>query len=189
MANTTKKEIKVLIKQLVEGRESAYMSVIDIYYNKLIVYAYGLTNDLALGEDLVQNVFMKLWENRKKIKIKESLKSFLYKSVYNEFVNNYRKKQSIRVLDRVYWDTFNTIVDEDNVNLLEDKIAVVKQGIEQLPNKCRQIFILSKQDGLTNSEISEYLNISIKSVEAHITNAYKAIRNNVIPKVNNVNSI
>ncbi len=65
-------------------------------------------------------------------------------------------------------------------------MKLVKQEIENLPPKCKQIFLLSKQDGLTNIEIAEFLNVSIKSVEAHITKAFSILRKTVGEKVNSV---
>lgn len=170
------KETLSLVCELVEGNEKAYLSLIDLYYRKLFVYALGLTNEQALAEDIVQNVFMKLWENREKIAIKESLKSFLYKAVYNDFINNYKKKQSSMMLDKLYLETIDELVEEQPSYYLENKIAWMKREIEKLPNKCKQVFLLSKEEGLTNAEIAAYLQLSIKSVEAHITNAYSILR-------------
>ncbi|NJB81822.1 RNA polymerase sigma factor [Wenyingzhuangia aestuarii] len=170
------KDITILLKNLIKGDEKAYMSLIDIYYQKLFGYAYSLTNDSALAEDIVQNVFMRVWETRKKLNIKESVKSFLYKSVYNDFVNSYRKKQSSIVLDQIFYDTLNSFTEPEETNLLNEKLALIKSEIELLPTKCKQVFLLSKEEGLTNIEISEYLSISKKAVEAHITNAFTILR-------------
>ncbi|MDO6738862.1 RNA polymerase sigma factor [Wenyingzhuangia sp. 2_MG-2023] len=173
------KDTTTLIEKLIDGDEKAYLSLIEIYYKKLYVYAYSLTNDYALAEDIVQNVFMKIWENRKKLNIKESLKSFLYKAVYNDFVNSFRKKQSSLLLDKIYWETINEMTDEEYFQETASKIELLKKEIESLPNKCKQIFLLSKEEGLTNVEIASYLDVSIKSVEAHITNAYHILRKKI----------
>ena len=77
-------------------------------------------------------------------------------------------------------------MEDEDENSLEKLIKLVKQEIENLPPKCKQTFLLSKQDGLTNIEIAEYLNVSLKSVEAHITKAFSILRKTVGEKVNTV---
>ncbi|WP_229742973.1 RNA polymerase sigma factor [Wenyingzhuangia marina] len=171
------KDTENLIKKLIKGNEKAYMYLIKTYYKKLFLYAYNLSKNQVLAEDIVQNVFMRIWENRKQLNIKESFKSFLYKSVYNEFINNYRKQQSSLALDTIFFDTINT--SSDDLSIDNQRLALVYNEIENLPTKCKQVFLLSKKEGLTNQEISEHLNITIKAVENHITNAFSIIRNNL----------
>ena len=104
------------------------------------------------------------------------IKSYLYKSVYNEFIDQYRKNKKVLVLDKKYIDALTYIVEEEDEKSLEKLIYIVKKEIDKLPPKCKQTFLLSKEEGLTNLEIAEYLNVSIKSVEAHITKAFCTLR-------------
>ena len=164
-----------LITDLKKGKSEAYSFLVKSYHHKLCVYAAGLTNDSNVAEDIVQNVFFNIWRKRNKLKDDFSVKSYLYRSVYNEFIDQYRKNKSVIELEKKYIDALSTIVEEDE-NSLNELIAAVKQEIESLPPKCKQTFILSKQEGLTNIEIAEYLNVSIKSVEAHITKAFSLLR-------------
>jgi RNA polymerase sigma-70 factor (ECF subfamily) len=172
-----------LIAALKKGESKSYSYLVDSFHHRLCVYAYGLTGDSDLSEDIVQNVFISIWKQRLNLKDDFSLKNYLYRSVYNEFIDQYRKKRSVVELEKKYIDALSTIVEEDETSL-DKLIALVKQEIENLPPKCKQIFILSKQEGLTNIEIAEYLNISIKSVEAHITKAFTILRKAVGEKIN-----
>ena len=88
------------IKALKQGESKAYTFLVDNYHYKLCVYAYGLTNDNDLSEDIVQNVFMKIWKNRLKLKDDFSIKGYLFKSVYNEFIDQYRKQKSVLSLEK-----------------------------------------------------------------------------------------
>lgn len=172
-----------LIAALKKGESKSYSFLVDSYHHRLCVYAYGLTNDLSQSEDIVQNVFISIWKQRLNLKDDFSVKNYLYRSVYNEFIDQYRKKRAVVALEKKYIDALSTIVEEDETSL--DKLmALVKQEIENLPPKCKQTFILSKQEGLSNIEIAEYLNISIKSVEAHITKAFSILRKTVGEKIN-----
>lgn len=164
------------IEQLKKGDEGAYTYLVTTYHKKLFVYALSLTSDPIASEDIIQNVFLKTWEYRKRINPDYSIKSFLYKATYNEFINQYNKRKATSRLEQAYIEALNNIVDDDNTELLERKIILVSKGIEQLPNKCKITFLLSKKDGLTNIEIAEFLNVSIKTVEGQLTKAYRLLR-------------
>lgn len=169
------------INALKAGDTTAYNKLVNDYHQKLCVYALNLTHDRSEAEDIVQNVFMRVWRKRDRLKANFSLKSFLYKSVYNEFIDHYRKQKNVFPLEKKYLDALHDLVEETDVISFDSLIKKVKQEIQNLPPKCKNVFLLSKQEGLTNIEIAEYLNISIKTVEAQITKAFYILRS----KVNN----
>lgn len=177
---------KEFISSLKRGDSKGYQFLVTSYHQKLCVYANSLTNDSDLAEDIVQNVFMSIWKNRNKLKDQFVVKSYLYKSVYNEFIDQYRKKKAVLTLEKKHIDALTYIVEEEDEKSLEKLISIVKKEIDKLPPKCKQTFLLSKEEGLTNLEISEYLNISIKSVEAHITKAFSVLRKSIGNKVNGI---
>tara|TARA_R110001606_G_scaffold128023_1_gene262466 strand:- start:552 stop:1154 length:603 start_codon:yes stop_codon:yes gene_type:complete len=172
-----------LITHLKKGNEKAYSFLVKCYNHKLCVYANSLINDSAMAEDIVQNVFVKTWERRHYLSSSFSIKSFLYKSVYNEYIDQYRKNRAVTKLEKKYIEALDNIVENDN-NILERLFLLVQKEIQNLPPKCKDVFILSKQEGLSNVEISEYLNVSPKTVEAHITKAFSIIRERVGYKIN-----
>lgn len=172
-----------LIKGLMAGEEEAYSQLVEIYHHSLCVYADSLINDSAAAEDIVQNVLIRIWEKRMKLRTDHSIKSFLYRSVYNEFIDQYRKIQSVSILERKYIEALDAMIEKDEA-AFENKILLVRKEIENLPPKCKTVFLMSKKDGLSNVEISENLNISTKTVEAHILRAFKIIRERVHNKLN-----
>ena len=171
-----------LIFHLKKGNEQAYSYLVNCYNHRLCVYANSLINDKSLAEDIVQNVFIKTWEKRKFLITDFSIQSFLYKSVYNEYIDQYRKNRSVTLLEKKYIEALDTIVEED-YSVLEKLYIFVQKEVQNLPPKCKNIFLLSKQEGLSNIEISEHLNVSIKTVESHITKAFCLIRERVDLKV------
>jgi len=175
-----------LILSLKEGNRKAFSYLIDTFHHDLCVYANSLINNNIQAEDVVQNVFIRLWEKRNNLNEHFSLKSFLYKSVYNEFIDQYRKTQSVLRIEKIYIEYINTIVDHNSKEDTDKLISLVKDTIQQLPPKCKQIFELSKTEGLSNIEISEFLNINIKTVEAQITKGYKTIRASLKEKINSI---
>ncbi|PXY43101.1 RNA polymerase sigma factor [Flavobacterium hydrophilum] len=179
-------ENDILIESLRNGDERAYTFLIDTYHHKLCIYANSLAKNIYSAEDIVQNVFIKVWEQRTRLKSDHSIKSFLYKLVYNEFIDLYRKNQSLFSLEKTYYDALNSVVLEDDSESFQRVLKVVNKEIESLPPKCREVFILSKKEGLTNIEIAEHLDVSIKTVEAQITKAFSILRSSLEEKVKTV---
>ncbi|QWX84624.1 RNA polymerase sigma-70 factor [Cellulophaga sp. HaHaR_3_176] len=175
-----------LIKSLGKGDEKAYMFLLDKYHRRLYGYAMSLINDHTLAEDIVQNVFLKTWQHRKKLNAEFSIQSFLYKSIYNEFINSYKKDKSVMMLQMKYYQSLAEVVENSDDKMIEKMIHVVTKEIEKLPPKCREIFSLSKKEGLSNIEIAEYLNISPKTVEAQITKAFNVLRISLKHKYNTI---
>jgi RNA polymerase sigma-70 factor (ECF subfamily) len=164
----------LLAQRLISGDSKAYDFLMDSYYQNLCAYAQSLCHDHAMAEDIVQNVFVKIWVKRKKINPDLSIKSYLYKSVYNEFINQYRKNKPVIFLEKKYFEAIDLVSDIEPKEL-ESLIKLMNAEIDNLPSKCREIFLMNKKEGLTHTEISEYLNISIKTVEGHITRAFKIL--------------
>ena len=172
-----------LVKNLKKGKEEAYNYLVTCYYHKLCVYAQSFARDEYLAEDIVQNVFFKVWNKRQKLKEKYSIKNYLYRSVYNEFIDQHRKKTRLMDLEMEYVKTLDIILQEENKDI-ERMMALVRKEIELLPPKCKKIFILGKQEGLTYVEIAEHLNISYRTVENQMSKAFVIIREKVGDKIN-----
>mgnify|MGYP003645940191 CR=1 FL=1 len=171
-----------LAEQLKLGNSKAYDFLMNSFYQKLCGYVYTLSHDHAAAEDIVQNVFVNVWSNKKNINTSFSIKSYLYKSVYNEFINQYRKNKPVFFLEKKYLESVDLVVEKTDENL-DELLQLVDNEINELPPKCREIFLLNKKEGLTHIEISEHLNISIKTIEGHMTRAFKILRNKLHSKV------
>ena len=165
-----------LVLSLKKDDQLAYSYLIDKYYRKLLVYALNLSNDKNLAEDIVQNVYLAIWEKRKKLSEDTPIKNILYKAVYNDFVNQYKKMKSMSSLELKYIQLIDLLTCSNDNQEFEEKMIILQREIKKLPPKCQQIFLLSKQEGLTNKEISEYLNISVNTVENHISKAFVTLR-------------
>jgi RNA polymerase sigma-70 factor (ECF subfamily) len=174
-----------LAEQMKLGNSKAYDFLMNSFYQKLCGYAYTLAHDHATAEDIVQNVFVKVWSNKKHINTSFSIKNYLYKSVYNEFINQYRKNKPVFFLEKKYLESVDLVVENTHENL-DELLQLVDKEINELPPKCREIFLLNKKEGLTHLEISEHLNISIKTIEGHMTRAFKILRNKLHNKVKTI---
>ncbi|WP_155600729.1 RNA polymerase sigma factor [Zobellia amurskyensis] len=175
-------EDRLLAARLKSGDEMAYDTLMNQYYVLLCNYAFTFTKNRDNAEDIVQNVMVDLWTKRKKIKPELCLKNYLYKSVYNGFISQYRKQKPVIYLEKKHIDAVDAIM-ESNQEEMQRLIKLVNHEIERLPKKCREIFLLNKKDGLTHTEISEHLDISTKTVEGHITRAFKILKNRLEERI------
>ncbi|TDT46920.1 RNA polymerase sigma-70 factor (ECF subfamily) [Maribacter spongiicola] len=166
-----------LIEDLKIGNEKAYVHLVERYHNKLCNYANSLIKDDLIAEDIVQNVFVQIWEKRNKLKYELSLENYLYRSVYNKFIDEYRKGKAVTALEKKYMTALELAIDEKDEIQEEKILSILFEAIHELPPKCKQIFLMSKKEGLTNVEISKYLNLSNKTVENQITKAFRILRN------------
>ncbi len=165
-----------LIESLKKGEEKAYVFLLEKYYRRLHAYALSLIGDHVIAEDIVQNVFLKTWRFREKLNSKYSIKSFLFKSTYNEFLNTYRKDKSTMLLQYKYIEALYKVAENNDESTMEIMIETVNREIQNLPSKCQKVFTLSKKEGLTNTEISEFLNVPLKTVEYQITKSFALLR-------------
>lgn len=154
------------------------------YYRPLCLYALHYLHDLDEAEDVVQDCFVRLLEAEKRdanssvsslsMSNPQNLKSFLYAAVRNASIDKLRRKNPI-VQDISPSDLSGVISDEQAVDSASRE-AELWTAIEQLPERCREIFLMSKRDGMTYREIAEELCLSEKTVEHQISKALKTLR-------------
>lgn len=167
---------KLLITQLNAGNERAFETIYNNYYRSLVVYAFNLSKRQDIAEDIVQNVLSKIWVKRKELSIGTSLKSYLYRAVYNGFVSEYQKQSKENQLHSELKSNYLDEIFAQNEDVQEERMKLLKEALDQLPKKCKQVFLMSKIQGYKYREIAELLDISEKTVEKHISNGYATIK-------------
>ncbi len=169
-----------ILQGIATGDESAFRQVFDLYYQLLVTFAYRYIGDLDSSRNVVQDVFVGLFDKRETIVIHTSLKAHLYQSVRNRALNFLKREKMqrdhhYRILEEKGGEE---IYDEPyGVGELEAHIGRV---VNNLPAQCRKIFLLSRQEGLPNGEIAEQLSISKRTVETQISKALKRIREELL---------
>ncbi|GAC1598745.1 MAG: RNA polymerase sigma-70 factor [Chitinophagaceae bacterium] len=143
-------------------------------YKSFFLMAFKYLKDADLSQEVVNDVFMKLWEDGIHIHIEKSLKSYVYRAVINRSITvlNKQKKESgyLKEFSHVPQDTYELRQMEEN----ELKVALYK-AINRLPEQCKRVFCMSRFDQLKQQEIADKLGISIKTVKNHITHALKLL--------------
>lgn len=172
----TNQNLLQTISALKKGDKLAFKTIYDSNIIGLIAFINGYTKNKTQAEDIVQETFIKLWKVRETLDLNISLKSFLYKTAYNSFIDNYRKKQrELTMLDNWMYNRLMELTIEDE-DIKGKKIIHMLKAIEALPPKCKEVFVLSKYEHLKYSQIAKKLNISIKTVEAQMGRAFSLIR-------------
>ncbi len=148
------------------------------HYTKLCLFALKYTKNEKDAEEVVQDVFYKIWEKRSVINIKTSIKSYLYISVRNKCLQNINHKKIVRIHQNYIENQGNPRTDSPYENLIyEESIDIFNEALNTLPDRCIEIFKLSRFEGLRYKEIAKELAVSIKTVEANISKALKTFRN------------
>jgi RNA polymerase sigma-70 factor (ECF subfamily) len=185
MPTTNLIEKKILVR-LKEGDSNAFESVFKFWYEPLVHFANEYISDLESARNIVQNIFMKLWEKHALVDPDSNLRAYLYIATRNACLSHLRHLR----LETVYFEKSRKSYEDLQLNyeaLEELKMEqidfsnlekLIQDTIDSLPERCREVFLMSRYDELKNKEIAEKLNISVKAVEANITRAMNKLREN-----------
>ena len=156
---------------------SAYEALFKMHYAPLARAAFRIVNDPDVAEDLVQDIFFKLWEKKDTLNITISLKSYLYQSTINHSLN-YLKKVKRSDARESFFETSRSEESNNSESYvaLKETARQVDLAVNSLPDACRTVFILSRYEHLSYREIAQQLEISVKTVENHMVKALKHLR-------------
>lgn len=174
--------IHLIVRKVKKGDKTAFKNLFDACHQGLFNYLCFKSKDTVLAEDLLQETFLKLWENRKTLDESQSVKAYLYKIAANLFLNH---RRHLRIVDEHHTQiqTNGFLEAKHPQFLMEEQEFQTKllSAIEGLPDRTREIFLMSRVEALSNKEIGVRLEISLKTVEAHIGKALHQL-GNIIPK-------
>lgn len=177
MSNQNFNTDTVLINRLREGDTLALTELYNTYWQLLFMSAYNIIKDKELCEDIIQDIFMNIWHNREKLEINISLKGYLYACARYQVFNQFRKNK-----DKIHVEFFNDLdkrfqyATPETEMMHNELVHQINTIVETLPEKCQLVYILSREEQLSHKEIAGRLNISVKTVENHITKALQTIR-------------
>ncbi|QDO95194.1 RNA polymerase sigma-70 factor [Formosa sediminum] len=169
----------ILINRLRAGDETAYKHLYTLYYSELCNYINTLSGSMDVSQDLVQQAFIKVWHKRESFTIEHSLKKYIFRIAYNLFIDLTREHSKKNLLiEQLKYQVVNDMVESPTVDF-DKMLNLLITEVDKLPEQCKKVFLLGKKDGLKYREIAEELNISIKTVERHMTKALKRLRENL----------
>jgi len=161
------------ISLLSKGDQKALQSVVYQYSDQLLLFSIGFVRKREIAEEIVSDAFVTLWNQQHKASEIRDLKSYLYILVRNASISHLRKmngKREISIDDLQEYHTL-PITGPETEDFTEEVLTQINKAIDQLPPKCKIVFTLAKVQGMKYKEISELLNISVKTINNHIANA------------------
>lgn len=169
-------DLQKLVVRLKAADREAFRLIFETFQESIFRFLYLRTKDVALAEDMLQEVFYKLWKSRDTLDEAQSIKSYLYTIADNLFLNHYRHLQVVREHEQSY--AAPKIVTETPHYLLEENEfkRQLENAIDSLPEKVKDVFIMSRLEDLSYQEIAERQSISIKTVESHMVKALRLLR-------------
>ena len=170
----TDQELVALLK---EGRQGAFAELYNRYKGPLYLHAYKMLQDDEEAKDVIQEMFSVIWAKREQLNITSTFEQYLYGTVKNRILNFIAHQ---KVIDK-YTQYLSNFVEEgiagvDETMINKELVAIMEQEIARLPPKMKEIFEMSRYDGLSYKEIGDKLNISDKTVKKQLNNATKILK-------------
>jgi RNA polymerase sigma-70 factor, ECF subfamily len=157
--------------------ENHFEELFREYFTPLCNIAYSVVKDRDQARDITQQVFVRFWEKRDEIEVQSNVKAYLHRAVVNTAINHIEKFKRIKFEDDYTSLEKESYCQPDKSDYTDGEVEfAVQKAIGKLPEKCQVVFSLSRFQGMTNQEIADNLDISIKAVEKHIGRALKELR-------------
>ena len=167
-----------LIEGLIEGDMNSFRKLFDEKYTLFYTFIKGMIKNTWLAEDITQNIFMKVWVNREKLNPNQSLHNYLFVLAKNEVRDHFKLKsnsyhQEIKENHRIFVEDFEGAID---VQVMRERVTNI---VSKMPEQRKKVYELSREKMLSNKEIAEKLNLSVRTVERHLLLALQDIRKNL----------
>jgi len=174
-------EDHLLLQKVQSGDEGAYDAVFRSWYPILVRVAGALLHDVDAAEEVSQEVMLELWRRRHALDASVPLRAYLLRSVRNRALNHLRHLKVRRQTESDVEALYEIPLGSDQPIVAKELLAAVQEVVGQLPPRCREVFELSRVDGLRYAEIAETLGISTKTVEAQMGKALRILRERLSP--------
>ena len=169
-------EDKELYVKLQLGDERAFQALFHKYYSAMCSFAFRFLKDSEMAEETAQDMFVKIWEKRETLNIDTSVKHYFFRSIRNHCLNQIQHKKIKKKYEAIVLENSHQEINPDHFYIEFDLFQKIEKSINSMPPKRREIFRLSREQGLKYKEIAETLKISVKTVEAQMGLALKYLR-------------
>jgi RNA polymerase sigma-70 factor (ECF subfamily) len=177
------------IRDIKAGNQKAFEMLFNFYCQRLINFIRRYVADIQIAENIVQDVFVHVWNHRANLDPSRLIKSYLFKAVKNEALKEIRHRNAETKSQQKLIDLIVPDIDPEKELTTDEMNKEIHQAINELPDKCREIFKMNRFDGLKYAEIAETLNISEKTVETQMGRAFKKLRIKLKPLLPSILSV
>ncbi len=171
-----KNEDRNLVDRIKMGDEIAFKELFYLYSNGLFVWSHKITRDVSASEDIVQNFFISFWERREVFPMSCSFKTYAYKAIYNASLNYLRDNERFI---HGYEITINMIDNHVNEDDLQELKRLLLRAIDELPDRCKKIFVMATFEKKKYSEVADQLGISVNTVKVQVSKAYRILKQKI----------
>jgi len=179
-----KQKDHILLEKIKAGDEQSFRLIYEKYHEQLYRVALKYLRSKELAEDAVHDVFIKLWNNRKKLEKSGSLKGFLFTTAKNHVLNMLsRNKRKVKKHILLRYERKVSRMEPANVIALSEYRGLYRQAVKERPPKRREVFKLRTDEGLTNREAAQFLDISVHTVKSQYYKASNFIRDYVNERI------
>lgn len=176
MGKLDKQQEYFVMSALRQDSKEAFSLLFQTYYTDLVLFCGNFVKDKDSCEDIVQSIFLKLWNDRKNIQIEISLKSYLLKAVRNSCLDEFRHIEIVRQYETEYGSSVLDNYDTENYILYSDLYTHLSRALEKIPDLYKEAFVLNRFEGLKYREIAEKLNVSERTVEVRVSRTLDLLR-------------
>jgi RNA polymerase sigma-70 factor (ECF subfamily) len=171
----------MLLQQLSVGSEEAFRTLFKAYRDKLYTYILKLSGSVETAEDIVHDVFLKLWVRRERLTEIENLNNYLYRMAHNQALTVFRRmaKETLILAEIQKGQGLETGFEGEDQITHREVLAFIRQAVDQLTPQQKQVFLMSREQGLKLGEIARRLDISERTVKNHISKALRFLREEI----------
>lgn len=170
-----------LILGLKQGDHDSYETLFRLYYVKFVNFADAIIKDRSVSKDIVQEAFIKIWANRARLDENQILENYIYvivKRLILNYLRNTKKSESIDS-DIAHSVQYDSLGGQDLIVIANETRSRMQNIVSRMPEQRRKVFVMSRNQGMSNRQIAEALQISVKTVERHMTLALSELRENI----------
>jgi len=165
----------ILLEEIQQGNKDAFNEMFLLFYSPLCEYASQFISDND-AEEVVQELMLYVWENRKNLVIEKSLKSYLFVSAKNRCYNAIRDRKLREQIHSYLYESLKEQIEDPDYYMVNELAANIDKAIRELPDSYRETFRMSRFGEMTNAAIAKQLGVSVKTVEYRITQSLKILR-------------
>ena len=170
-----------LLSRIRQGDQGAFDTLFRAHYAPLVRHVEGMLRRRDVAEEVVQDVMLELWRRRETLVVDDSLRAYLYRATRNRALNHLRHEAIVRRSEPELTPDADARPGADMALVDEEMGLAVRRAMSELPERCREVFELSRVRGLKYSEIATALGISVKTVEAQMGKALRLMREKLAP--------
>lgn len=170
--------LPALLQQIAAGDPAAFRQLYAAFYRQLCRFALAIVKTKELSEEVVEDVFIRVWQQRESITEIKNVRVYLYTATKNTSLNYLSRKARESItepFDHIHVELDSSVIDPEQILITSEMYRKMQQAVEALPPRCKMIFKLVREDGLRYKEIAEVLNISVNTIDVQMSIAVKRL--------------